>query len=121
MHRTIAAVVLALSIAGCGFSDPKVDITKDLNNNTNCAPDVFLSGAFVYQPSLGIVDDHGTLLPVIWPSSFKIEWRSGFSGHYEVRNDAGRVVAVTGGHYRFAGTWFNGLNEFWACSDITPM
>ena len=111
--RALLAGLLAASIAGCGTgaTAPVQLLTYD----TSCHP----------APAVGLLvtdPKYGTALlgrPVAWPS--------GFSGRdagseVEVLDGDGKVVAVTGKTYEFAGTddIVGGVRAFVACAYFVP-
>lgn len=119
MRRAAATLVLSLSLIGCGYAAPSVNIAQDLNDNKNCVPEKFLTGELTDVVAFATQEEG--LRALIWPSSFRITWAPGFIGHWEVRNDQGVIVARSGGRYRIGGVEFVAAgNAFWACGPITP-
>jgi hypothetical protein len=120
MRRVATTLVLALSLIGCGSAQPSLDFHQDLNDNKNCAPEKFLVGQLT--ESLALQTDEEGLRSLIWPSSYKLRWSPGvLTGHFEVLDDSGSVVAITGRRYRIGGSEFVAAgNAFWVCGGLTP-
>ncbi len=120
MRHVTATVVLAVCLTGCGFARPDLAFHQDLNDNKNCAPEKFLLGQL--NDGLALETDENETRSLIWPSSYKLRWSPGFlTGHFEVLDDTGTVVATTGRRYKIGGMEFVAAgNAFWVCGGLTP-
>jgi hypothetical protein len=121
MRRITTGLALALCLLGCGTTRPGIGFDQDLDNNRNCIPDKFLVGQLVIDPAIAIQDDQGLKTTLIWPSSYALHWSPGLlTGQFEIVDDAGKVIAVTGHRYRIGGTDFIAAGGFWACAAVIP-
>ena len=120
MRHATATLVLAACLSACGFAQPDLAFHQDLNDNKNCAPEKFLVGQL--NEGLALETQEEGTRSLIWPSSFKLRWSPGFlAGHFEVLDDTGTVVAITGRRYKIGGREFAAAgNAFWVCAGLTP-
>jgi hypothetical protein len=120
MRLLTTTFALVMCLTGCGTALPSVNFHQDLIDNTNCQPEKFLVGQLT--EGLALQTDEEGLRGLIWPSSYSVRWSPGFpTGHFEVLNGTGTVVAMTGRRYRIGGAEFVAAgNAFWVCGGLTP-
>lgn len=96
-------------------------MSQDLNDNKDCFPEKFIVGRLVANPGIGIQDDQGVFTGLIWPSSYSLRVSPGIlSDDFEVLDDTGAPIAVSGRRYRIGGMDFLAAGGFWACADVIP-
>ena len=97
MRRTVPALVLALSLLGCGNLGRVPLITVDVAVPDSCWL-LFKVVDVVADPDVGTIDK-ATGETFQWPTGFTA-WRVGLE--VEVRDPTGRAVLTTGARYRLS-------------------
>jgi hypothetical protein len=138
MRRVVVALVLGLSVLGCGMLTPSsepfpfssepfplssgrfpFDISGDLyyGEGGGCEASRFLVGVIVGDPELGLAirDDQNVVHPVIWHGGYKYRWSSTSPGEVELLHGS-TVMATTGRRYKIGGS--DHTDRFWACANV---
>lgn len=100
MHRAIAAVAIAVALAGCAPSPPSPQALKIRTDPANSicllarlgASRVMLSLDRSKSDQIWAVTDDGTKIPVEWPDGFRV----GDSGGPVVLDASGQVAGANG-------------------------
>lgn len=117
--RQLTTLALAMCLTGCGSAQPDTEFVQDLNDAKNCQPEKSLVGQLTED--LALQTDENRTRALIWPSSYSLRWSPGLlAGHFEVLDETGTVVAMTGRRYKISGMEFLGNGRFWACADVIP-
>lgn len=121
MRQIGPTLALALWVTGCLAPQPSVNFGGDLIDNTNCVPEKVITG--LLTESLTVQTDEGEIRGLIWPASYTLRWAPAWlTGHFEVLDGTGTVVATTGRRYIFSGSDFIAAgNAFWVCGGMTPL
>ena len=109
MRRVIAAVALALCLAGCGAVRGEQVPLATIEGQTCC----WLSYSVVdvvADPTSGTPTDQATGKPFTWPAGYTA-WRA--ETETEVRDAAGNIVLTTGSRY-----WTSPTMPDWAIGQV---